>query len=550
MGLKRTLLRPVAFVAGRHARRQYNAFLAAHRRTAEVQERFLLRLLRMHEETEFGRKHGFAKIRSVDDFRKAVPINEYDSLKPYVDKVLQGRTTALLPADQPPLMFSMTSGTTGSPKYIPVTERFATEMRRGWNIWGRAAFDQHKEAWLRPLLQVTSRMREENSPTGLPCGAVSGLLSLRQKRVVRRMYAAPAQAALIDDHESRYYTIMRCAIPRDVSFITTANPSTTIKLIDIANRHADRLVEDIATGQLRPPSPLPAEVREQFRFRPNKPLAERLRSALRNEGRLLPRHFWNLAFLGNWTGGTLWLYQPRLRELFGDVPVRDIGLLASEGRFTIPMEANSPGGIAEITGNFLEFIPAGNHGQASALTVTAEQTEVGQEYFLVFSNYTGLWRYNLDDRVRVVDRFGGSPVLEFLCRGKNTANMTGEKLTERQVVEAMARACPEASIFSLQGRFAQTPHYLLRIGGSDRHKAEALAQALDDELARQNVEYASKRESGRLGPVQVQLEQPGTLEREEQDLIRTRRGRAEQYKHQYLLTDVINEACDASQVRE
>ena len=58
---------------------------------------------------------------------------------------------------------------------------------------------------------------------------------------------------------------------------------------------------------------------------------------------------WNVSFLANWTGGTLKLYLPRLAELFDNVPVRDIGLVASEGRFSIPLSDDSPAGVAEVT---------------------------------------------------------------------------------------------------------------------------------------------------------------------------------------------------------
>ncbi|GAH84039.1 unnamed protein product, partial [marine sediment metagenome] len=185
-------------------------------------------------------------------------------------------------------------------------------------------------------------------------------------------------------------------------------------------------------GTLTPPGEISAAARG-LRFRPSPALARRLEDGIARDGVLLPRHFWNVAFLANWTGGTLKLYLPRLRELFGSVPIRDIGLLASEGRFSIPLADETPAGVAEITSNFLEFIPADRIGEAPPPALRAEQVELGQEYFLVVTNWAGLWRYNMDDRVRVVDRLGDSPVFEFLSRGLHTANITGEKLTEHQV---------------------------------------------------------------------------------------------------------------------
>jgi hypothetical protein len=544
MSFARTLLRPVAFLAGRHAAGQVRAFLAAHKNTAQTQHRVLVELLAAHRDTAFGRDHGFDRIRTYADFVAAVPVRSYDALKPYADRVFAGEFNALLPPGERALMFSQTSGTTGQPKYIPVTSRFLAEMRRGWNIFGVKALTDHPEAWLRPLMTINSSMHESASPTGVPCGAISGLLAAKQKLIVRRMYVAPHQAADISDPLVKYYTILRCGIGRDVSIITTANPSSTIRIIEVGQAHAEELIRDVADGTISPPGGLPPTLEGRLRFRRNAGLARRMEDGLRRDGQLLPRHFWNISLLCNWTGGTLKLYLRRLRELFGDVPVRDIGLLASEGRFSVPLEDHSPAGAAEITANFLEFIPAADYGRDDPPTLRAHELAIGEEYFLVLSNWAGLWRYSIDDRLRVTGHFGQSPVFEFLSRGLYSSNITGEKITEYQVVEAMRRAaaCLGAALdrFCLQGRFAATPHYELQIEPAEGWAPQALAEAMDRELAGLNVEYAAKRHSGRLGCIRASAVAPGHFDRAERQAIASRRGRSEQYKHQYLLTEVLD----------
>lgn len=548
MGVKRTILRPAAFVAGWHARRQTAAFLAAHRRTRQVQDKLLAELIARHRDTAFGRDHGFGAIRNYADFKTAVPVGNYETHRPYVERVLAGETTALLPDDAggAVLMFSLTSGTTGAPKHIPVTRRFLVQMRRGWNIWGLRALLDHKAAWLRPILQISSPTHEAISPTGLPCGAISGMLAETQKRIVRRMYVVPPSVTGIEDPAVRYYAILRCAIAHDVAFITTANPSTTIRLIETGQAHAERLIRDVADGMLTPPGEAPGQI-AGMRFRPDAALARRLEVGVGRDGKLLPRHFWNLEFLANWTGGTLKLYLRRLRELFGDLPIRDVGLLASEGRFSVPLRDDTAAGVAEITGNFLEFAPIDCHGQPNPPTLRAEEVEIGCEYGLVFSNWAGLWRYDIDDRIRVVDRFGDSPVFEFLSRGRNTANITGEKLTEHQVVEAMRRAAAglgaNVELFVVQGCFGATPYYQLRLEAAGGLDVEKLAERFDAELSALNIEYRSKRKSARLGAIRAVVLPSGELESQEARKIRLRRGRDEQYKHQYLLTEVSQEAC-------
>ena len=101
MNITRTILRPLAFVAGLHVGRQVRSFLAAHGDTAGVQDRLLAELIRHHADTAFGRDHGFAGIRTYDDFRSAVAVGSYEALRPYVRRVLEGDTTALLPPDDP-----------------------------------------------------------------------------------------------------------------------------------------------------------------------------------------------------------------------------------------------------------------------------------------------------------------------------------------------------------------------------------------------------------------------------------------------------------------
>ncbi|MDP6044025.1 MAG: GH3 auxin-responsive promoter family protein, partial [Phycisphaerae bacterium] len=495
--------------------------------------------------TDFGRDHDLASIKSVEDFRKAVPIRNYEDLRPYMDRVFEGNTNAMIPPGHELLMFSLTSGTTGKPKHIPVTSKFAETMRRGSNVWGISALRDHPAGWLRAIMRISSPMCEYASPTGVPCGAISGLLMQNQKKIVRRMYVTPQAAASIEDPEVKYYTICRCGVSRDVAMIITANPSSTIAMIEAGQRHAERLIRDVADGTLTPPGDLPRDVANSVKFKRNRNLARRIQAGVDRDGQLLPTHFWNPSLLANWTGGTLKLYLKRLGELFGDVPVRDVGLLASEGRFSLPLASGASAGVAEIMGNFFEFIPADQKGSDRPDILGAHELEVGQEYFLLVTNWAGLWRYDLDDRIKVTGRLGGSPIFEFLSRGLHTANITGEKITEHQVVEAMRIASHKIGLhvdtFVLQGHFGSIPYYQLQIESDSDNNTDSLGNLMDAALAELNIEDGAKRKSGRLGSIRTTTLPSGTLKRQEQAKIAARRGRDEQYKHQYLLTEIVED---------
>jgi len=545
MNLLRTILRPVARAAGWHARRQTRAFLAAHQRTQQVQDRLLKALLAAHAPSEFGRDHDFGRLRSYEDFAAAVPVGNYETHRPYVDRVLDGHAQAMFAPGTEVLMFAVTSGTTGSPKHIPVTRRFLAEYHRGWNIFGVCLLGDHPRGWLRKMVTIASSMAEAHSPTGVPCGSVSGMLAEHQKWIVRRMYPVPACVREIPDPAAKYYAMVRASIAHDVGVLVTANPSSLVRLGETAANHADRLIRDIREGTFTPPAPVPPEVAAGMAFRPNPRAAEWIEDLRRRRGALLPRDFWDLAFMAHWTGGTLGLYMPRVRELYGPVPVRDIGLLASEGRLSIPLADGTPGGVAEITSNVLEFIPADQADTDRPDVLRAHELEVGGEYCVVLSNWAGLFRYNINDRVRVTGTLGRSPVIEFLSRGLHTCSITGEKLTEHQVVAAMAaaaRACgTDVATFVLQGHFAQPPYYELRVEPLNGVPPDALARALDEQLARLNVEYRAKRRSDRLGPVRATGVPAGSFARHENERVARRHGRGEQYKHKYLMTDLVHD---------
>lgn len=484
-----------------------------------------------------------------------MPLANYEYFAPYIQRCQDGQTEALFGPDETLLMFALTSGTTAPAKYIPVTQTSADHYRRGWNVWGIKALADHPNGYLRKILQVTSPFDEETTSAGIPCGAISGMLARNQKFIVRRFYATSPEVAKITNPLARYYTIMRFAITQDVGFISTANPSTTLTLARTAAEHADLIIKDVRDGTLTPPADIDPTITKKLtrNLRPNPRRANQLKVHLSHSKALLPKDYWNLAFLANWTGGSTGLYIPQLREYFGDVPIRDIGLLASEGRFSIPVEDSTASGILDITSNFYEFIPRDQIDQLpdpnAQSTIPGEfdilqahQLQLNQEYYIFITNTAGLYRYNMGDLVRVTGFAQQTPLIEFLSKGAHTSSITGEKLTENQVVTAVNAAAQKLSLhvdtFVLAPQWDDLPFYCLHcqspmmLTSNDLRK---LAQTTDENLIQTNIEYESKRKTHRLGPVQAQQTTADALTNRDHQLLSRNSGRAEQFKHRFLL---------------
>ncbi len=540
------LERITAALAAAHARRVYRRFRAALANVEREQRAALRRALRVTSGSEFSRQHRLAAVRTPRDFRAGVPVRSYDELRPWLDRVRGGDTAALLRPRQPIVMFATSSGTTADPKYIPVTPEFVRDYRRGWNTFGLKMLSDHPDAFLRHILQSSGRHDESRSPRGVPCGAITGLLARTQKRIVRRFYVGKPEIANLEQPQSRYYALMRLAAQRDVAFAVTANPATLVRMAQVADAHAGALIRDVHDGALSPDLIPDAQVRAALRpqVRPDPARAAALERLRASHAALRPRDMWNLSFLACWTGGSMGHHLCRLREWWGDVPVRDVGLLASEGRITIPLGDNTAAGVLDVTAGFFEFIPLESWGSMPSETLLAGELQVGCDYVVVLSNTTGLLRYRLDDVVRMRGWDAGAPVLEFLHRAGRVSSLTGEKLTENQVVAAMSAAIrilglPEAD-YLFSPAWGDPPHYRCRIAAPH---APRLAAVLDTELGRQNSEYAARRGSERLGPIVLQTVSRKDFDAFDAQCLAARRSRAEQYKRPVLL-------CRADEDRE
>ena len=513
-----------------------------------TQEHVLREKIERNADSAFCQEHGFSRIRNYADFASQVPVRRYDGLAPWIDRVVAGDERALLGSGQRVLMFAMTSGSTDQPKYVPVTAAFLREYRRGWNAFGFKALLDHPNAFLKPILQVVSPMDEHRTARGVPCGSISGLLARRQGRTVRRYYVAPWESGAIGDAESRYYTIMRFAVPRDVGWVVTASPATPIKLARTAAMHAERLIRDVHDGALRPPGDMPNDIHQTLaaQLTPDPTTARRLSAIVEPNGELLPRDYWKLAFLANWTGGTLGLHLRDFPRYFGATPVRDIGLLSTEGRVSIPLEDGTPAGVLDVAGSFFEFIDAEADSCDPEAVHRCHELVMDREYRVVMTTSAGFYRYDIGDRVRLRGYLGEAPIVEFLHRGAHVSSVTGEKLTEWQVTSAFDRACHAAQMtmteFVLAPVWDDPPYYRLHVD-RDFPSRSQFTNHMDGELSRLNVEYGSKRSSGRLGPIVVNRLPDGFLARLDREHSQRRGASNEQYKHQYLYTKPGDDAC-------
>lgn len=526
-------------------RKQVARFVADASRARSIQHEALLSKIVRNRESRFGRDHGFAGIRSVADFRARVPVGNYESHRSYLDRVLHGETTALFAADTKILMFAMTSGTTGEPKRLPITAELFREYRRGWMIWGGGLYGDYPELLLKKSLQLSSDWQQYRSPTGVPCGQISGLAATARPWYSQMLFVPTVATARIHDAAARHYTTLRFALARkNIGICVTANPSSLVEFARRAQQECDSLIRDIHDGTLS--CEIPTAVRRSLsrsiaRRHPER--ARELEKLASHHGTLRPKHAWpDLSVLAVWTGGSVGVFLRKLPELFGPVAIRDHGLSASEGRMTIPITNGTSAGLLDFYHHFFEFIPVEEYGGPSPTVLEAHELEEHRDYYILLTTSGGLYRYDIHDVVRCTGFRGEAPLLEFLNKGKNFANLTGEKLSEYQVVRAVEQGFRDlgltAEFFTMAPVMERQPRYVLLVEPPHPRAFQAeLAGRVQANLERLNEEYASKCASGRLLPAIVREVPAGTWHRLRAEKTRER-GNLEEYKHVYLVQDL------------
>src|SRR5262249_47501263 len=191
-------------------------------------------------------------------------------------------------------MFALTSGTTAARKYIPVTAQYLADYRRGWNLWGMRAYWDHPEIRVRPIVQLSGDWDEHRTEAGIPCGSVTGLTALVQKRLIRWLYCVPACVGRIKDVTAKYYTVLRLSLPHPVMLIIAANPSTLINLARAGDQDKESLIRDLYDGTLSSKMDVPPHVRAAlaWRIRRCRRRARELEAIAQRTGTLYPRDYW------------------------------------------------------------------------------------------------------------------------------------------------------------------------------------------------------------------------------------------------------------------
>ena len=442
----------------------------------ELQERVLRRLLRKAARTEWGRVYHFGKISDYEQFAMQTPLTTYDDLKGYIDRMRQGERDVLWPGRVQ--WYAKSSGTTNDKsKFIPVSHDglHDTHYAGGQDsvVWYLRNNPHSRLFDGKALILGGSHSPNYNLPHSL-VGDLSAILIENINPLINLVRVPRKETALLADFELKRDRIAREALKQDVTNISGV-PSWMLSVLD-------RVME--LSG------------------------AEHLDDVWPNL---------EVFFHG---GVAFTPYREQYRRLIHNPEMHYMETYnASEGFFGIQDDPSNPAMSLMVDyGVFYEFIPMDEFGQERPTVVPLQRVQVGQNYAMVISTSSGLWRYIIGDTVR----FTSCNPYKFVITGRTKffINAFGEELIVDNAEKGLAEACRQTGAQVLE--YTAAPVFMDN-QGKCRHQwlvefsqmprnMEAFANILDLSLQQINSDYEAKRYKDiTLQPLELIVARPGVF---------------------------------------
>ena len=452
--MKSLLLKPYAH----HVRNQLRKMA---RRAVLSQEYICLDLVTTARETAYGQDHDFANINTYEDFKKRVPIVDYEGFRPYADRIKAGEANVSWLGT--PKYFAKTSGTTSGAKYIPLTrESIPNHFGSARNALFNYVAETGRSKWLDGMMIFLSGSPEMTETSGIPTGRLSGIVNHQVPAWLRTNQLPTYQTNTIEEWEYKL----------------------------------ERIVDETINADMRLISGIPPWVQMYY---------ERL---LARSGKSTVLELFPNLEMFVYGGVNFEPYRAALEELVGARIPSVETYPASEGFIAFQDTQTEPGLLLNTnSGIFFEFVPAGEVFDDKPTRLSLGEVETGVNYAIILNTNAGLWGYNIGDTVEFVSL---DPYrLRVTGRIKHFISAFGEHVIGKEVEAAMnaaaARHGARVKEFTVAPQVsppAGLPYHEWFVEfATPPADPAAFARDLDEALVAQNIYYRDLIDGGILRPL-------------------------------------------------
>ncbi|HMF72370.1 MAG TPA: GH3 auxin-responsive promoter family protein [Flavitalea sp.] len=426
------------------------------------QENILKELLKMGKDTEFGKEHQFQSINSYEDFKKQVPIRDYEQFRPYIDKIKDGKHNVLWKGK--PIYLAKTSGTTSGIKYIPISKDSITNhINTARNALLSYIAQSGNSGFTNGKMIFLSGTPELERIGGIPTGRLSGIVNHHIPSYLRKNQLPSYETNCIDDWETKL----------------------------------DKIVEETVNENMTLISGIPPWVQMYF---------DRLKE---KTGKPIKEIFPNLSVLAH-GGVNFEPYRAKLLDSIG-APIATIETFpASEGFFAFQDSQEIEGLLLNTdSGIYFEFIPASEIQSPNPTRIGLKDVQVGVNYALIINNNAGLWGYNIGDTIKFIST---SPHrIQVTGRIKHFISAFGEHVIGEEVEHSLMKAAGKAGIqvteFTVAPMISQTEgksyhEWFVEFANTPGNLPE-FARQVDQNLRVKNIYYDDLITGNILLPLQI-----------------------------------------------
>jgi hypothetical protein len=442
MGIRSVLAKPfAAYIAAQTKKWSFQP--------EKYQQEVLHYLVEKGKSTAFGKDHGFGTIRTYEDFKRQVPVRDYEALRPYMDRVVKGESNILWPGK--PEYFAKTSGTTSGTKYIPITsESVPNHINSARNALLSYVHETGNASFLDGGLIFLSGSPELAVKAGIKTGRLSGIVNHHVPGYLRTNQKPSYATNCIEDWETKLDKIIDETLQANMTLISGIPPW--------AQMYFDRIVA--RTGK---------KVKDVF---PN----------------------FSMFVYG---GVNFEPYRAKLFDTIGKNVDSVETYPASEGFLAYQDSQHEPGLLLLLnTGIFFEFIPTEEYFNENPARLSIGEVELNKNYALVLNTNAGLWGYSIGDTVKFVSK---NPYRILVTgRIKHFISAFGEHVIGEEVEKAMKftiEKFPEAELVE----FTVAPQVTSQEGlpyhewfiefSNPPGDIEAFSLELDKQMRKLNVYY-------------------------------------------------------------
>src|SRR5687768_3809518 len=412
------------------------------------QENILNQLLKVGKGTEYGKSVGLDKVTKYEEFKQAIPIQDYEQMRPWINKIKEGKHNVLWKGK--PIYLAKTSGTTSGTKYIPITkDSIPNHINTARNALLCYMAETGNTGFADGKLIFLSGSPELERVGGIPTGRLSGIVNHHVPKYLRANQMPSYETNCIEDWETKLNKIVDETINKNMTLISGIPPWMQMYFDELIRRSGKKV------GDLFPN--FSVMVQGGVNFEP---------------------------------------YKAKLFESIGK-KVDTIELFpASEGFFAFQDSQNAEGLLLNTnSGIFFEFVPANEINNANPTRLSLRDVKEGENYALIINSNAGLWGYNLGDTVKFVSL---NPYrLVVTGRTKHFISAFGEHVIGEEVEYSLLKAAEEENVQIIE--FTVAP-YVSEGDGKSYHEwfiefenkpanMQEFARKVDQNLREKNVYY-------------------------------------------------------------